>query len=583
MTALGPSADGKSILSCSSDMTLAAWDLTREWPSQPILGAQFAPNGNGLVVEAVDAGGPAWEAGLLPGDQVVRFGFGGKWLADDPAAWRERLADPTPGVEHAFEVRRGDQKVILTTTLKQRPLWRFLPAGGDEWVLWMWRNNFYDSSTKGDYSVGWHVNAPDPKDSPTFYRVEQFRRYFRRPDVINKLLTSGDPVQALGLLGANPTPLHFDDMEPPAATLTLGPTRPGQDVEATLSAFARGDNPDEVPVEAELWVNDHRLPLPQSDVQKWTKSGRPWTATATIPYGVLRAGDNVVTFLTWNRLGGRQDAAKKIVCDRPAPAAPRLIGLVVGVNNYKAAKPAPGKGVLGNLQFAVDDAQALSGALQEQKLYGATDLTLLLNDKEATRQAVLDALDALAKKGPAGRPVRRVPVGARRLPGGEAGERGAQSVFVFCPPDYDPTKPYTSGITNALLFEKMAAVPCRKLLLLDACRSGGAVAGDSPRAGSPRTARGRSSWRAATFTSRRWNIRCSATACSRGRSWTPSTIRGNSPITEASRSCSSATCSATRAGRCRSSWRRSTKKAAQVPILFAPGDEDFVVARGAAP
>ena len=79
-------------------------------------------------------------------------------------------------------------------------------------------------------------------------------------------------------------PLHFDDMEPPAAALTLGPVRPGQDVEATLSAFARGDNPDEIPTEAELWINDYRLPLPQIDVQKWVKDGRTRTTTVSIPF-----------------------------------------------------------------------------------------------------------------------------------------------------------------------------------------------------------------------------------------------------------------------------------------------------------
>ena len=394
-----------------------------------------------------------------------------------------------PGVTYSFDVDRGGKNITaagkepLVTSIKQRPLWRFFPAGGDEWVLWMWRNNFYDSSTKGDYAVGWHVNAPDPKNSPTFYRVEQFRRLFRRPDVIDKLLNSGDPGEALGLLGANPVPLHFDDMEPPAATLTLGPVQPGRDVEATLSAYARGDSTDEVPTEAELWLNDYRLPLPQINVQKWANEGRTWTTTATIPFAKLRAGDNVVTFLTWNRLGGRQDAAKKIACARPAPAAPRLIGMVVGINNYKAAKTAPGKGALGNLQFAVDDAKALSGALEEQKRYGAADLTLLLNDKEATRQAILDALDALARQ------ARPDDLCVLFLSGHgdyheEKRPNGApKSVFVFCPPDYDPTRPRDTGITNEALFEKLAAVPCQKLLILDACRSGGAVAGDSPARG----------------------------------------------------------------------------------------------------
>ena len=79
VTALGPSADGKSMISCSSDMTLAAWALSKEWPSQRILGAKFDPKGKHLVVTAVDVGSPAWEAGLLVGDEV-RVAAGAAWM-----------------------------------------------------------------------------------------------------------------------------------------------------------------------------------------------------------------------------------------------------------------------------------------------------------------------------------------------------------------------------------------------------------------------------------------------------------------------------------------------------------------------
>ncbi len=125
----------------------------------------------------------------------------------------------------------------------------------------------------------------------------------------------------------------------------------------------------------------------------------------------------------------------------------------------------------------------MASALKEQKRYGATDLTLLLNDQEATRQAILDALDALAKKaGPddlcvlflSGHGDYR----EEKLPNG-----APKSVFVFCPPDYDPTRPHGTGITNEELFEKIAAIPCQKLLILDACRAGATVAGDSPARG----------------------------------------------------------------------------------------------------
>ncbi|HVS35226.1 MAG TPA: hypothetical protein VMS17_06560, partial [Gemmataceae bacterium] len=146
VTALGPSADGKQLVSCSTDMTLAFWDVTKSWPSQAILGAKFAPKDDRLVVTAADAGSPAWEAGLLVDDEIVQVGVGAGWVEGGPAAWLKQLEDPTPGAVYGFDVVRNGRNITaagrqpLTTSLKQRPLWRFYPAGGDEWVLWMWRN-----------------------------------------------------------------------------------------------------------------------------------------------------------------------------------------------------------------------------------------------------------------------------------------------------------------------------------------------------------------------------------------------------------------------------------------------------------
>ena len=58
----------------------------------------FEQEGDGLVVKAVDAGGPAWEAGLAAGDEVVQFAVGTDWIEGGPAAWQKRLDDAEPGV-----------------------------------------------------------------------------------------------------------------------------------------------------------------------------------------------------------------------------------------------------------------------------------------------------------------------------------------------------------------------------------------------------------------------------------------------------------------------------------------------------
>ena len=91
---------------------------------QAVLGASFEAEGNGLRVKKVDAGSPAWEAGLVEGDNVVFFAFAGKPLKGGPAAWKERLEDPVPGKEHYFRVRRDGKNVDMLTTARQRPLWR---------------------------------------------------------------------------------------------------------------------------------------------------------------------------------------------------------------------------------------------------------------------------------------------------------------------------------------------------------------------------------------------------------------------------------------------------------------------------
>ncbi len=189
VTAVGLSADRSWLVSASNDQTIAAWSLSNRWPSQAILGAAFEVNGRAVRVKSVDSGSPAWEAGLVEGDDIVFFAFAGKAVEGGPAAWKRQLEDPVPGKEHYFRVRRDGKNVDMLTTARQRPLWRFFPTrDGRDWVIWMWRNAYYDSSLKGDYAIGWHINSSEPGRSPKFYRAEQFRKIYRSRTVIDKLL-----------------------------------------------------------------------------------------------------------------------------------------------------------------------------------------------------------------------------------------------------------------------------------------------------------------------------------------------------------------------------------------------------------
>jgi uncharacterized caspase-like protein len=55
------------------------------------------------------------------------------------------------------------------------------------------------------------------------------------------------------------------------------------------------------------------------------------------------------------------------------------------------------------------------------------------------------------------------------------GLRTGSGRFVFCCPDYSPAVPAATSLAADELFDALAEVNCRKLVLLDACHAGGAV------------------------------------------------------------------------------------------------------------
>ena len=85
---------------------------------------------------------------------------------------------------------------------RTRSLWTWSPSGdfvipllnlfvvGEEWVLWT-PSGYYDASPGGDRLIGWHANRGRDK-AARYYTAHQFRKQFFRPDVIDKILETGD-------------------------------------------------------------------------------------------------------------------------------------------------------------------------------------------------------------------------------------------------------------------------------------------------------------------------------------------------------------------------------------------------------
>jgi WD40 repeat protein len=486
--ALAISAKGDWLVSASDDQTISAWSL-RDWPCGSELGARFASDENGQVfVSKVDPFSPAWEAGLVEKDKVMELKIGRDLIfrcadrkGQEPQvgtvdACLKALETVEPGKSLSFRIHRGADEWITNTSVWRRPLWRFFPTRNKEWVLWMGQHPYYETSNNGDKYIGWQMNNKDDlKKTPSFYPAEQFRKLFHKPRVIDKLLSERDIGQALDESRAGLKPPNFNKLFD-SVSVRIEPhvqaVDAKDDLKVTLDIQPRIQNPDYMPVRAELWINDHRLEV-------WKNlEGKPLRIDKyTIKRNKLRQGDNDLTLQCYNNVEGRGEgrleASARVRCNRAA-SKPSLHGFVVGIKDYSQAAHYPsGEPRLENLRTPIRDMEAIRQAWLIQrggKLYSNVDISLLTEKEGKTdRQSILKHFQKLAKTvGPddqvfvflAGHGTVLDPEGKRN--------------FVFCCPDYDPDKPGTY-ISAYELYEKLADIPCRKMVFLDVCHSGEVV------------------------------------------------------------------------------------------------------------
>jgi len=161
---------------------------------------------------------------------------------------------------------------------------------------------------------------------------------------------------------------------------------------------------------------------------------------------------------------------------------PSLLGLFVGVNNYKNSKvvnPDGGR-AFGDLASAVNDATGMHDRWLEHsgkdRLFSEGTARTYL-DVDAKRQEILDQLDVIARKA---KPDDLLIIflaghGDYLRPTVAKGEEPKPGVFIFCCPEYDRKDHNQTGISSEVLIDKLSRIPCRKLVLLDACHSGEAA------------------------------------------------------------------------------------------------------------
>ena len=334
------------------------------------------------------------------------------------------------------------------------PLLNIFTDSQGEWVAWT-QPGYYAASPNGDEMIGWHVNR-GPDRSADFFSAYQFRKIFYRPDVIQRILAAGTVEGALRLADAvrpqktDPQKVaeNISKIAPPAVEITSPP----EGFTATQSEIivrAKVSDPSQKDVGLRLTVSGSRtLGLQAAPL----RPGEFELKARLVP------GQNTISVVSVNESGESKPAQVRVTYQSPMQDKPDLYLFVVGVSKYQGPGITP-------LDYASIDAESFAKIYRDQqgKLFNTVHPRSVL-DAQVTRQSVQEGLDWIKSK---------------------ATEKDYVAIFVsghgfvekdryfFAPASTNLAKLTETAIPWSEVVENIRKLPCRVLLAIDTCHSGG--------------------------------------------------------------------------------------------------------------
>ncbi len=350
------------------------------------------------------------------------------------------------------------------------------------WVLWS-PSGYYAAAPGAEDLVGWHLNRG--KDlAADFFPASRFRAQFYRPDVIAKVIETGDGADALRLadLGAKRKSQPQTAIAlPPVVEIMASqerPKAPNKEIVLQLGVRTPGDAP---VLSVRVRVNG----LLQPDVRVQTTGTTASGDTRDVSFALANEDADIQVFAE-NRNGvslpatltikGTASKPPKVVTatlvpTTPSPLttptannqnmfAPKLYVLAVGLSTYKDTSF--------NLGFAAKDAGDFSKALALQKgtLYRDVEVKLI-TDKQATKDDVLDGLEWLKRE------VTARDVGILFLAGHGLNDNAGN--YYFLPHDGNPEQLLRTGVAHNDIKLALNSIAGKALFFIDSCHSGNAL------------------------------------------------------------------------------------------------------------
>jgi len=368
---------------------------------------------------------------------------------------------PSPDNRH-FVTGSSDQTLRIWDPNRTEPLLSLFIAGRD-WIAWT-PEGYFAASPGGERLIGWHVNQ-GPNAMGLLHPAAQFRKTLYRPDVIQRLLTTGDLTRALeeadrarGVESGRPTKIA--EVLPPRISITSPGENRVRATEAVIEVEAVAESVGGRPVTSLQLLLDGR-PYQGAAGVKGVENPKPgqvrktWLVDLSIgnnrlavqaESGVSKATSEVVEVVYLGQVG--QAAAKP---------KRNLFVLAVGVADY----PGPLK-----LHYAADDARELGRTLKAgaRGLFENVEVKEL-TDREATREAILRGLTWLKEKMKS-----KNDVGVVFFSG--HGKQDEQGNLFLLPIDVDLADLFATGVPSDQITKRLAGVTGQVVTLLDACHSG---------------------------------------------------------------------------------------------------------------
>jgi WD40 repeat protein len=323
------------------------------------------------------------------------------------------------------------------------------------WVLWT-PSGYYDASPGGEDFIGWHMNN-GPDRAADFFPASRLRSTYYRPDVIDRVLKTMDPAEALQQANEESgrkqaAEVSVREKLPPVVIIDSpadGAEVSGTPVKVRYSARSQQ------PLTGLKVLVDGR-PVSSEGVGKSVKESEE--ISVTVP-----PRDCEVSVIAENGQAASEPATIRlrwkgtVAAKEEFQIKPKLYVLAVGVSQYQDAEL--------RLGFAAKDALDFALAWNDQKgrMYSGVEVRSF-TDGQATKGNILDGLEWLQRQ------VTQKDVAVLFFAG--HGINDPSGVFYFLPVDADVERLKRTAISQADITSTVAAIAGKVLVFMDACHSG---------------------------------------------------------------------------------------------------------------